>query len=324
MKPDVAALKPIIDGAKQILLFTHLLPDGDAIGSVLALDSLLKHLGKETMVLCQDKVPDNLRFLPGWEQVKNAADFGTVSNKEFDLGIAVDASDFARLGDCGTLFKRCPKTIKIDHHVTNEQYADLQYVDVEVAATGVLIFRLMAAYHKPISLDESLYLYTALSTDTGNFSFGKMTDEFFDQVAQLMKAGLPIVSATRQLHLVKHPGFISILTRALDSLTYLADGELTMMLLRASDFVDAKATMEHAEGIVNYGLNIQGVEMTFLATQSEEGVKFSLRCLPPHDVSKAAQAFGGGGHVLAAGCTIHAPFDQAVAQMREYLEKVLR
>ena len=324
MKPDLAPLLPLISAAKRVLLVTHLLPDGDAIGSVLAVNALLKRLGKDTLVLCQDKVPENLQFLPDWEQVIDAKAFKDLASPPFDLGIAVDASDYARLGDCGPFFRQCAKTIKIDHHATNEQYADVSYVDVDVAASGVLVGRLFEAFEMPITRDEALYLYAALSTDTGNFSYGNLTGEFFTQVASLMDAGLPIVGAARQLHLVKHPAFISMLTRALDSLTYMCDGKFTMLLLRDSDFADSGANMEHAEGIVNYGLNIKGVEMTFLATQNHDGVKFSLRCLPPHDVSKAAQVFGGGGHVLASGCTIDKPFDEAIAMMRAHLEQLFK
>jgi phosphoesterase RecJ-like protein len=325
MRHDLTSILSVIQKAKRVLLLTHLHPDGDAIGSVLAFNSLLKRLGKETVVLCQDKVPDSLYFLPGWEQVKSADAFSEIiSKKVYDLGIAVDASDYARLGDCGPFFKACPMTMKIDHHATDEQYAQVSYVDVSVAATGVLIFRLFEAIGLPITQDEALYLYTALSTDTGNFSYGNMTEEFFCQIAALMKADLPIVDAARQLHLVKHPASINILARALHSLTYLAEGRLSMMFLRADDFMLAEANLEHAEGIVNHGLNILGVEMTFLATQCDDGVKFSLRCLPPHDVSQVARAFGGGGHVLAAGCTIQKPFDEAVAQMRDYLIRVMQ
>ena len=319
-KVDIASLLPLIRAQQRVMLFTHLQPDGDAIGSVLALDLLLKRLGKETIVLCQDPVPENLRFLPGWEQVKSAADFEEMGLDAPDaLGISVDASDFARLGNVGPYFKACRMTIKIDHHATNEQFAQANYVDESVAASGVLIGRLYEAFDEPVTRDAALYLYTALSTDTGNFSHGKMTEEFFTQMASCMRAGLPIVEASRILHLVKHPKFIKLLTRALDSLTYHAQGRLTTTLLRGSDFESLDDDMEYAEGIVNFGLNIRGVEMTFLATQTPEGVKFSLRCLPPHDVSKAAAHFGGGGHVLAAGCTI----DKAVSLMREHLEKAL-
>lgn len=323
MKADIKDLLSLIQQEKRVLLFTHLRPDGDAIGSVLALSALLRRLGKETIVLCQDPVPENLRFLPGWEEVRSAAAFEALAlEAPYALGIAADASDFARLGDCGPYFKACRTTIKIDHHATNEQFAGVNYVDDEAAATGVLIGRLYEALAVPLDEDAALCLYAALSTDTGNFSFGRMTEEFFVQLARCMKAGLPIDEAARKLHLVKHPVFIWLLTRALQSLTYLADGRLTVMQLRDTDMVSPDAA-EFAEGIVNYGLNIVGVEMTFLATQMPDGVKFSLRCLPPHDVSKAGAHFGGGGHVLAAGCTIDKPMDEAVSMMRSYLEGML-
>ncbi|MDD4080243.1 MAG: bifunctional oligoribonuclease/PAP phosphatase NrnA [Eubacteriales bacterium] len=320
MKPDISAAAALIKGARRVLLATHLQPDGDAIGSVLALGSLLKQLGKETVILCQDPVPENLHFLPGWEQVASVTEFASIQEHPFDLSISVDASDYARLGDCGPLFLASPLTLKIDHHATNGAFAQESYVDEDVAASGVLIYRFFEALGVAITRDVAIYLYTALSTDTGNFSFGKMTEELFAQMAVLMKADLPIAAAARQLHLVKQPAYIRLLTRALDSLVYLAGGRLTRTLLRGSDFSNLDANMEHAEGIVNFGLNIQGVKATFLATETPEGVKFSLRSLPPYDVSLAAAHFGGGGHVLAAGCTIEKPFDEAVALMSAYLE----
>ena len=323
MKPDISAAAAIIKGARRVLLATHLQPDGDAIGSVLALDSLLRQLGKETVIVCQDPVPESLCFLPGWDRVTSAAKFASMKHGAFDLSISVDASDFARLGDCGSSFLSSPQSLKIDHHATNGVFAQVSYVDEEVAATGVLVYRLFEAFGATVTQDVAIYLYTALSTDTGNFSFGKMTEELFSQMAALMKADLPIAAAARQLHLVKQPAYIRLLTRALDSLAYLSGGKLTRILLRDSDFSDLDANMEQAEGIVNFGLNIRGVKATFLATETSEGVKFSLRSLPPYDVSRAATHFGGGGHVLAAGCTISKPFDEAVAMMSAYLEGMI-
>lgn len=324
MAPELSRLLPQIKEAERILLVTHLQPDGDAIGSMLALNELLKRFNKETLMLCQDPVPQNLRILPGWQNVKNAADYKALGQPQFDLAIAVDASDYARMGDCGPFFSSCPKTIKIDHHVTNEQFAQINYVDVEVAASGVLICRLFDAFDQPFSREAALCLYASLSTDTGNFNHGKMTAEFFGFMARLMEADLPIVEAARVLHLVKYPAFIRILGHCLESLRYYADKRLTVMTLRKSDFAELDANMEQVEGVVNYGLNIAGVEITFLATETNEGVKMSLRCIPPHNVAKAAQHFGGGGHVLASGCTIKEPFDKAVDMMRTYLEGLLQ
>jgi phosphoesterase RecJ-like protein len=310
-----------LSNAQRVLISTHVQPDGDAIGSLLGVGALLRKMGKETLLICQDPVPQNLRFLPHWEEIRRP---DAAEGRVFDLGVSIDASDLARIGSAGAGFSACPRTLVIDHHASNTLFGQKNYVDSFVAASGNLVYRLFGPAGLEIDREAALCIYSAISTDTGNFCFGQMDEEFFLQMAGLMRSGLNITNAARSLHLMKSPSFTRLLGRALSSLAFSEDGRLSMMRLELNDFEELQAAREYADGIVNHGLNIQGVEICFLATGEMDGsIKFSLRALTPHDVSAVALEFGGGGHLLAAGCTVNLPMEEAVTAMRERLLSVL-
>lgn len=303
-------------GAQRIILCAHLQPDGDAIGSLLAMKALVERLGKTVTAICHDPVPKRLYVLPGWEDVQRISDIR--EDEQFDLFCALDCSDAERLGDALPLFERAPRKLVIDHHASNTCYGDINYVDSKVAATGNLVFRLFEAANIEITTDVTTYLYTALSSDTGNFAFGQMDEEFFIQISTLLKAGLDITKYSRALHLIREVDFIKLLSRALASLSFICDGKISYMCLTQHDFAQSETTPDAAEGIVNYALNLPGVQMCFLATETGKNqVKFNLRAIQPNDVAQIATSFGGGGHLLAAGCTLEMPLETAVQVMKE-------
>ncbi len=312
-KTSLNNIKTLIQSAQRIVLCTHVQPDGDALGSLLATGMLLKALGKDITMLSHDAVPDSLKALPEWEEVRFPHE---VEGQAFDLFICLDASDLARIGDSRLLFEKTENTLVIDHHASNTRFGKYNYVVETVAATGNLVYRLYEAFEVPLNADAAACLYAALSTDTGNFSFGQMDEEFFLQMAGLIKAGLEINKFSRILHLTKEYSFIKLKSKALDSLTLLCEGRLSYMKLYMADFEETGTDSDKTEGLVNQALNISGVKMCFLATQLDENTtKFSLRALYPYDVAQIAVEFGGGGHVLASGCTVKLPLDEAVDTM---------
>jgi phosphoesterase RecJ-like protein len=306
--------------ASNIAILTHIQPDGDAIGSSLALMFILRRMGKNVKVFCQDPVPGSLKFLPNWEEISTPQ---TSNNKDY-IAIALDVSDEGRLGSCFDILKNAKKSMQMDHHATNSFFADINLVDSSVAATGMLVFRLAKELGANIDKDIATYLYTAISGDTGNFCFPSVTDETFDQMAQLMRAGLDIAANAQQLHLLKSLGNIRMIGSALTSLKIKAGGRLSAMCLLKEDFLNNNAKLEEADGIVNLGLYIHGVEAAYLATETKDGIKFNLRCLKPYDVSSVAEQFGGGGHMLAAGCTIENSMDKALESMDTAMEAMLK
>ena len=250
---EYAEILRLIGQAERVLLCTHLAPDGDALGSMLALGSLVKRMGKQVTMICHDPVPGYLVFLPGQQAIKLPAQ---AAQEHFDLAISVDASDAERLGDSHALFAKCPVTIQMDHHQTNTRFAQHNLVLAQLPASGSVVFPLFEAAGLPITREEAIYLYTAISTDTGNFCFGHISDVTFEQVAATMRAGLPLVETARRLHLMREKEQVLMLGRAFNSLKFFMDGRLSGMEITQQDYLDCCATDEHTDKIVNHGLYI--------------------------------------------------------------------
>jgi bifunctional oligoribonuclease and PAP phosphatase NrnA len=314
------AMQAAILKAERILLCSHVSPDGDTIGSALALRSALNKIGKQVEVVCADEVPQMLMFLTGAGEIRRPVQ---LKGKSFDLAIAVDVSDRHRLGDCAPLFFATRFTIQVDHHGTNPGYADINVISAEASATGVLIYELIHSLNVNFDTDIAISLYTAIATDTGNFSFDNTTADAFQVMGELMTYGLPIASLNRVLFRERSREQILVLARALSTLTFYHGGLITGMQLSQADLNDCGAKAEHAESIVNYGIDITGVKMTFLAREVDGGTKFSLRALEGCNVAVLAARFGGGGHALAAGCLMNARLSDAVEIMVAAMEKCL-
>lgn len=311
-----ALIDAIRDG-RRILLCSHVSPDGDTIGSLLAMRLMLLAMGKEVACICADPVPEMLHYLEGVEKVGLPA---AVEGMDFDLAIAVDVSDMHRLGACQEPFFRAPRTLQIDHHSTNPGFAEINYVDGDASATGELIYDLVHALEIPVTPAIALCLFTGISTDTGNFSFDNTTPAAFCAAGELRKVGIPLAQVNRVLFRERVKAQVLLLARALDTLTFYNDDCIAGMWLTTADLEAVDARPEHAEAIVNYGIDTKGVKMAFLAKEGPEGVKFSLRAVAPYDVAHIAAGFGGGGHALAAGCTLEGPVDRAMAEVTSAME----
>ncbi len=316
--PD--ALQSAIRTAGRILLCSHVSPDGDTIGSALALRGALMKMGKQVEVVCADEVPQLLMFLKDAGEICKPAQ---LKGKSFDLAIAVDVSDRYRLGDSAPLFFATRFTVQIDHHGTNPGYADINVVSAKASATGVLIYELIHSLNLSLDTEIATSLYTAIATDTGNFCFDNTTADAFQVMGELMTYGLPIAMLNRVLFRERSREQVLVLARALSTLTFYHGGKITGMQLSKADLDACGARPEHAESIVNYGIDITGVRMTFLAREVDGGTKFSLRAVEGGNVASLAAQFGGGGHALAAGCTMNAKLPDAAQIMIAAMEKCL-
>lgn len=313
-KSEFLPILQLVDQAQTILLCTHQSPDGDALGSMLALNSCLMRMGKKTSMVCHDAVPSYLQFLPNQDRILLP---NQLKDQAFDLSLSIDASDLERLGDSGIPFKQAAISIQMDHHKTNDSFADYNLVLDDLPASGSIVFRFFEAAGISITADDATCIYTAITTDTGNLCFGSISSETFEQLAELMRSGLPLIETARQLHLMREKEHVLLLGRALRTLHFHLDGRLTSMVLTKEDYKECGATTEHTDKIVNYGLYIPGVEMSYLAHETDQGIKFSLRSIAPLTVSGIASKFGGGGHSQAAGCTINEPLWDAIASMQK-------
>ena len=313
-----------IHSAQSIALVSHVSPDGDTIGSVLALRQGLMQLGKKVAAFCQDRVPEYLRFLTGAECYRQPEE--AAEDERFDLLLYVDVSDETRMGSCRMLEDRAARIAQIDHHDTNEGFCQDNCVDPTAPACALVAYDLLGRLGCVITPEIAICLAVALSTDTAHLVYNSTTPEAFRVMGELVEAGAPIAKVYRRLYRERPPRQIALLTRALNTLTYHQDGQITSMMLTQQDFEDCGARSEDAEFIANYGMDIQGARMSVFARENGRGgVKLSLRSVHPWQISGVAMRFGGGGHPTAAGATVQLPLEEAVHQvidaMKEELEK---
>ena len=320
---QIDELLSAIQNADSIVLFPHISPDGDTIGSTLALKMMLTRLKKRVTVVLDDTPPENLSFLPDIYCVRRYSEAShSITITDETLAIAVDAGGDERLGDALGYFQRFKHTAQIDHHPTNPGYAQVNVIDDEASATAILINRLFEAFGLPIQREEAICLYTGLSTDTGNFVYKNTTAEAFHLMAKLMEAGLPVSTYARILFRCKEKEHIALLGKALPTMRYLCGGEIAGMHISYAQILEAGATSEHTEGVVDYAIDAAGVKMAYFVRETEDGqVKCSLRALTPYRVDGVAAKMGGGGHQLAAGCTMAVPVEAAVSKIEAYLQE---
>ncbi len=320
MKELLSAIKK----ADSVLLFCHISADGDTIGSALALKMMLEQMEKKIILVMDGLVPPSLFFLPDLYAFRNPQDVAAQVDGQTDgmLAIAVDISCSNRLGEAEALFHSVKVTAQIDHHGTNPGYAQINLIDGDAPATAILVSRVQEELGLPIHPEEAVCLYTALSTDTGNFVFENTNAEAFELMARLMEAGLPIAKYSRVLFKRKERAFVGLLGKALPTLAFLYHGEIAGMQITYEDMLAVNATGEHTDGVVDYAIDTSGVKIAYFARETEDGsIKFSLRALSPYRVDQVAALFGGGGHHLAAGCTVRLPLGEAVARIQETLLK---
>lgn len=318
---DLSALAGAIRKAQEVVICAHVSPDGDTLGSSLALRLGLLQLGKQVAVICQDEPPALMSFLPGADAIQRPE---TLTQQHPELMICADVSDQRRLGSCIRIFERARCTAQVDHHGTNPLYAEVNYVAPAASATGVLVWELLRKLNVTLDPDIGRCLYTAVSTDTGNFAFSNTTAEAFQMMSELMQLPLSLCDMNRVLFRERTKPQLLLLSRALSSLRFAAQDQIAYMSLSRKDFLDCGALPEHAEAVVNFALDVRGVKLAFLARETEMGeVKLSMRALAPCRVDGIAAALGGGGHALAAGCTLSMPLEQAVAQVLHDMEAEL-
>ena len=311
-----------LKSANSVFLCTHILPDGDAIGSLLAAGMILERLGKRVTLACADKVPARYLSLPGAGRIVKPEG---LSPADFDTALALDASDEARVGACAEVYRQIPVRLQIDHHGTNPLYAAENEVNPAAPATGVLVARMANALGVGFDKDIAVCLYAAISSDTGNFCFSGVDGETFSIMEKLMDTGMDIVAPARAIHLMRERGFLGLLSRALQSMRFLFEDRATVTFVTPKDYEAAGALPEHADGIVNYGLYIPGVRLTVFADgRLPDQTKFSIRSIPPVSAQAIAKALGGGGHIAASGCTVPLPLDQAMPVMIKEMEKELK
>jgi len=296
-------ISELLRSQNTFLILTHYRPDGDAVGSQLALVLLLQGLGKTVEAWNDDEVPGKFRFLPHSDLITRPS----AEPKDFDVVIAIDTSTWQRVGAAAQRIRSRKHFINIDHHVSNEMFADINWVVPEAPASGQIAFDLIKSGGFTLTPEIATCLFAAISTDTGSFSYNNTTATSLRVAAELVDTGINVGEICRHVYESYPYGRLMLLQKVLARLQLADQKRIAYMWITNSMFEESGAKREDTEGLIDYARAIQGVVVALLFEETVEPGKFriSLRSKHPKlDVNAIARRFGGGGHREAAGARI--------------------
>jgi phosphoesterase RecJ-like protein len=308
-----------IRNSHSFLLTTHEGPDGDAVGSSLALASILQKSGKEVVVHFRDPLPDLYVFLPGADRV-----CAHIPDRDFDVAFVLDIGELKRAGDEFCSFKHIGKIINLDHHLACENFGTYNLIDHTAAATGVLVYRIASALGYSYDLETALCLYVSIITDTGSFRYSNANREAFTIAGEMIERGVNPWDVAEQLYENQPRKRLELLGRCLPTLEVIKGGLAASVTVTLDMYAATGANAELTDGFVNYPRSIKGVEVAIFFRQLEEGrVKVGFRSKGKVNVAVFSAAMGGGGHHNAAGCTVDGTIDEVKARVYALVDDVL-
>ena len=308
-----------IQKAEKIVILTHESPDGDAIGSSLAMKLIIEKLEKTADVI----IPEYSRlfnFLPSAEEIMKDSEI-----KKYDLAISVDCATLKRMAK-KEYFENAKSTIVIDHHGSNTMYGDLNYVNPVSPACCEVLAGMLKYYEIDITRDIGTCLMTGIITDTGGFRYVGITPETFEFTADLIRQGVNVPDIYKRTLNTKTRANFELTKRVMDRMEILEDGKVTFTYMNKKDEEEVGAEPGDHEGLVEIGRDIEGVEVSIFIRQkeNEEAYKISMRSGNKVNVSDICFLFGGGGHPRAAGALIQGNVEQVKEKVMKEVRKALK
>jgi len=296
------------------VLSSHARPDGDSIGSQLAMAYALKALGKDVTVINADAAPPPLMAFPGVPEIRIAPR----ADGDFEAAIIMECGDLARTGVRGLdrFF-----VINIDHHPGNTGYGGINWFDPSAAACGEMIFDLVPALGVPLSVEIATHIYLAILTDTGSFHYSSLTPRTFDICRATLEAGVDPVLVARNVYDSNNMGRLKLFGAVLSAMQIDQTGRIAIVYLDHEMAREAGGTYEDTEGLINLPLTVKEIQaVVFFKQDQGDQYRVSMRSKSEIDIAAVAKQFGGGGHKNAAGCTVSGPIDQLRKLFLEKLE----
>ena len=297
-----------IKKADKIAIVVHENPDGDAIGSALAMKLALKQLEKEADVIIPE-FPKVFEFLPGADKIIKESEV-----EKYDLAISLDCASTKLLNGCAKYFDDAGTRVLIDHHSSNTMYADFNYVDQDAPACAQLLLVVFSYFGITVTKDIGTCILTGIITDTGGFRYDGVTAETFRFVSELCEKGVKVSKVYQQVFASKTRAKFELHRIALNRLEFLYDDKVAFTYVTKEDEALVGASNGDYE-IVENGRDVENVEVSVFLRETDKGIKVSLRSKNYVNVSQVAMMFGGGGHIRAAGCTIQGTIEQAKNQI---------
>jgi len=310
---SLAETGELLKSAQKLTIVSHVSPDGDTLGSSLALMHALRTLGKDVIMNVDDDISTVYSFLPGIEEFRR---FAPDESVEADLLVIIDASSADRAGNAMEVVK-ARAVLNIDHHKTNTRFADYLYLDSDAAATAEIVYSLLQEMGIGLTTDIATCIYEGIYTDTGSFKYSNTTSNTLKTAAELLNYGVnpSLISDNMEL---KSRSQVEMLRKVLETLTFLKDGKIAYIEI-APELYDHNVD---TDAFISYPRYVEGVEIALLFKQVEDNLtRVSFRS-KEIDVAKIALSFGGGGHKKAAGCSIYAPMEEAKKTVLQVVEDI--
>lgn len=311
----------------RVLLASHTNPDGDAIGSLLAIGIALDSLNKKIFLFNESPIPAVYRFLPFIERIEHEIP----ETLEFDTAVILDCGNLQRMGKGISAASRIPVILNIDHHVTNNNFGTCQLIDTKACSTAEIVYHTIKMMGIPINSAIATSIYTGILTDTGSFRFSNTNRSAFAICEEMTGCGVNPYEVAQHVYGTYSLGRIRLLNLALDSIEISANGKLSMMTITQEMINETGTHSEDIDGLINYARRIEDVKVAALIheqkAESDQSIGLktfhvSLRSDGKFDVSAIASAFGGGGHLSAAGFNIETTLDALKTQIISLSEKI--
>jgi phosphoesterase RecJ-like protein len=314
-----------LNHSRRVFVASHADPDGDAIGSLVAMGLALESTGKPVVFYNQTATPAVYRFLPAVERISA----NPAACRDCDVAVIIDCGDLERIGPAAARVKRLPVIVNIDHHVTNTGFGDLRLVDSDACASAEVVYRLIEAMGVAIDPPMAQALYTGILTDTGSFRFSNTNRAAFAICDHLVRIGVKPADVARHVYGHFSMGRIRLLNMALETIEISENGKVSLMSLTDDMLRQTETQSEDIDGLINYARRIKDVKMAALIHEFSNGDggngnhhHVSLRSDGSVDVAAIAATYGGGGHTTAAGFNIEAPMVEIKARIMALAERL--
>lgn len=303
-----------ISEAGNIAVTAHIRPDGDAIGGALGLSRILNNAGKTAKVIDLGPIPDRYNFIIDESECCASDDFD-FSN--VDYIVVLDSGSLERSPDFISKWKPSIPVINIDHHLSNEEFGNLNYVDTKASSVGEIICNIARTSDLTITPHAAEALWVSIVTDTGRFSYSNTTTNTMKAASDLLATGVETADINHKIYEQKPLRQLKLLGRALENLTTYENGSVAIVSLSRKDYTESGCTPADAEGIVNIPRSLEGVKVALFLYEFPDApeTKISFRTSEPYDASEFCRKLGGGGHARAAGCALPGTLESAIPEI---------
>ena len=310
----------VVKASKNILIISHVNPDGDTLGTMCALQlAIQKNYKKKAEMLILSKLPKVYEFLPNIGEVKTLDMFD--KSREYDLVVAVDVASIDRLIDAQVLFEKAKFSVNIDHHRTNNNYGSLAIVEPHASSSGEVLYKIMKNLDWQIDLDTATCVYTAILTDTGGFRFENTNAEVFKIAAELTEMGINPKKLYKKCYESKSRAVVLFQSYCVSKAVFSANEKIAYTIVYKKDIEKFGVGDDATDGIAEALRAISSTDVSFVVKEVDTKIcKISMRS-KELDIAEVCSKFGGGGHKFAAGCTVKASCDESVKKLLAEINK---